>query len=215
MALITCPECDKQVSDQAKECPHCGLPLSELNLAKMSSDGIEDLEFPELPDGYTIGTPNTNWGGISQFNAKFNVDENSNKTLKTGSITIRIHPGGISISDSIFHDPLEIHFKHIINIDEASGEEIIQKKGSVIGRAVVGTVLLGPVGAIVGGLSGIGHKKYKKLHFLIINYWNPTNKTPDLLILRVKKFYMALILSTLQEAVGEGIKKPILIKTKK
>lgn len=28
MALITCPECQKQVSDQAVTCPNCGFPLS-------------------------------------------------------------------------------------------------------------------------------------------------------------------------------------------
>lgn len=27
MALIICPECQKEVSDQAKKCPHCGYPL--------------------------------------------------------------------------------------------------------------------------------------------------------------------------------------------
>lgn len=27
MALITCKECGKQVSDQAASCPHCGAPV--------------------------------------------------------------------------------------------------------------------------------------------------------------------------------------------
>lgn len=29
MALIRCPECGKEVSDQAKACIHCGYPLAE------------------------------------------------------------------------------------------------------------------------------------------------------------------------------------------
>ncbi len=28
MALISCPECKKEVSDKAESCPHCGCPLS-------------------------------------------------------------------------------------------------------------------------------------------------------------------------------------------
>jgi hypothetical protein len=28
MALITCPECSKQVSEQAPSCPHCGCPIA-------------------------------------------------------------------------------------------------------------------------------------------------------------------------------------------
>ena len=29
MALITCPECSRQVSSQASSCPHCGFPLAQ------------------------------------------------------------------------------------------------------------------------------------------------------------------------------------------
>ncbi len=29
MALINCPECLKEVSDNAKACPHCGFPLKK------------------------------------------------------------------------------------------------------------------------------------------------------------------------------------------
>ena len=28
MSLIICPECKKQISDKARTCPNCGLPLS-------------------------------------------------------------------------------------------------------------------------------------------------------------------------------------------
>lgn len=31
MALIDCPECKAQISDQAENCIHCGLPLKNLN----------------------------------------------------------------------------------------------------------------------------------------------------------------------------------------
>lgn len=29
MSLIKCPECDKEISDKVKACPHCGYPLQE------------------------------------------------------------------------------------------------------------------------------------------------------------------------------------------
>ena len=29
MALIQCGECNKQISDQANACPHCGAPLHQ------------------------------------------------------------------------------------------------------------------------------------------------------------------------------------------
>ena len=35
MALISCPECHREISDQAKACPHCGCPIAvELNQLK-------------------------------------------------------------------------------------------------------------------------------------------------------------------------------------
>ena len=29
MALITCPECGREVSDRAKTCPNCGFPITK------------------------------------------------------------------------------------------------------------------------------------------------------------------------------------------
>lgn len=31
MALISCPECGREISDRANSCPHCGCPLAEKN----------------------------------------------------------------------------------------------------------------------------------------------------------------------------------------
>lgn len=31
MALITCPECGKKISDQAQNCPNCGCPICGVN----------------------------------------------------------------------------------------------------------------------------------------------------------------------------------------
>lgn len=31
MALISCPECGKEISDKAKQCIHCGMPMDEFN----------------------------------------------------------------------------------------------------------------------------------------------------------------------------------------
>jgi predicted amidophosphoribosyltransferase len=29
MALINCPECNKEISDMAESCPHCGFPIAK------------------------------------------------------------------------------------------------------------------------------------------------------------------------------------------
>lgn len=43
MSLTTCPECNKQVSDQATACPSCGYPMSvrlDAAAAKAAKDGV-------------------------------------------------------------------------------------------------------------------------------------------------------------------------------
>jgi len=42
MALITCPECGKQISDRAPACIHCGFPLELLNNENAQNDSIAD-----------------------------------------------------------------------------------------------------------------------------------------------------------------------------
>ncbi|MBE6068836.1 MAG: hypothetical protein E7211_14235 [Clostridium lundense] len=50
-------------------------------------------------------------------------------------------------------------------------KEILEKQKSVGGRAVVGGLLLGPLGAIVGGMTGLNNKKETQIkNFVVINY---------------------------------------------
>ena len=57
-------------------------------------------------------------------------------------------------------------------------KEIIEKSKSTTGRAIAGGVLLGPLGAIVGGMSGIGTKQKSSTHyFIVINYTSKSGET--------------------------------------
>lgn len=46
MALIHCPECDKEISDKVKACPHCGYPL------------IGDIEMEAIPQQVEVTAVN-------------------------------------------------------------------------------------------------------------------------------------------------------------
>lgn len=49
MALINCPECNKQISDKAIACPHCGLPASYFNaLKKDEADEKVNVELSSI-----------------------------------------------------------------------------------------------------------------------------------------------------------------------
>lgn len=40
MALITCPECGKEVSDKAASCPNCGNPIAQANMNYTNTYGF-------------------------------------------------------------------------------------------------------------------------------------------------------------------------------
>lgn len=47
MALVVCPECQKQISDRAKACPYCGFPMEEhirSNAEKIEPNTANDIE---------------------------------------------------------------------------------------------------------------------------------------------------------------------------
>ena len=58
-----------------------------------------------------------------------------------------------------------INFDNIKDVELL--KEIKHKNKSVVGRAVVGGLLLGPVGAVVGGMSGLGQKEEKDYYLKI------------------------------------------------
>ena len=46
MALISCPECGKSVSDKAEVCPHCGIRLIEAPESKQTTDSVKKKPIP-------------------------------------------------------------------------------------------------------------------------------------------------------------------------
>lgn len=50
-------------------------------------------------------------------------------------------------------------------------KRLLKKNKSVIGRAIVGGVLIGGLGAVVGAMSGLSKKqKAEKHYYMVINY---------------------------------------------
>lgn len=78
---------------------------------------------------------------------------------------------------------LDIEYNNIVSIFYGRTAVEETKNKSTIGRAIVGGVLTGGIGAVVGGMSGIGTKtKSKKIMAVTIEYLNSSNQK-ELIIL--------------------------------
>lgn len=82
--------------------------------------------------------------------------------------------------------PVLLKYPQLTAAEVISEHEIIEKSKSTIGRAAVGGLLLGPLGAVVGGISGVGNKqKVSERKFLVINYISSVSNGPKVISFEV------------------------------
>ncbi|AYB38516.1 hypothetical protein [Brevibacillus laterosporus] len=76
---------------------------------------------------------------------------------------------------------VELPIERIIAAQYLRKTDILKESKSAIARGIVGGVLIGPLGAIVGGVSGVGDK-HKKGNYLVINYTTADSNETKVLI---------------------------------
>lgn len=200
MAIIKCPECQKEISDKAISCPYCGYPLNtpiETPSNVVSADHPtsnftnevlpSDMGCPDFPSDLRIGQQITNWKFDSALKAIYSEQLSSLKgILPSGNADVTLHSHGLRIT--VGWRNYDIHNSQIISIVKTSSAELSQVNKSVVGRAVLGGVILGPLGAIIGGMSGIGSKSRLVVHqYLAINYWDTSTRRPQTILLTCDK----------------------------
>lgn len=84
----------------------------------------------------------------------------------------------------------ELKYDQLTAAQGVQKNELLKEDKSVIGRGVVGGLVLGPIGAIVGGMSGIGQKDVKG-DFLVINYLPTSTNEINALIFDTKNLMIA------------------------
>lgn len=119
-----------------------------------------------------VGKQIINWGlNAAVLDVQYSYAINNLTYIREGKITVAAHTNGIAITGGL--DSLYIHHNQIVDMKCIPFQQFEQQNKSVIGRAVVGGLLLGPLGAIVGGMSGIGTKlKSLGKYVFIINFWD-------------------------------------------
>lgn len=164
MALIVCVECGKQVSSLAVACPGCGCPLS----SEAPSNTMP--KRPDLPTNLQVFTsvslfsftPGIVWGKVSAISDFPGVNLGCSASVDRYEEGIGLSAGG---------KYLRIHYSQIASVQFTKAASVKETSKSILGRAAVGAVFLGPVGAIVGGLSGTG-KNSKPVDAMQIMFWS-------------------------------------------
>lgn len=181
MALFNCVECGKEISDKASKCPHCGMPYEQKQeVTTAVKDG-----YPVFDDTKPMG--NKKLEIYSTFEGFFVTPTSSFKGNRSDKISLVLLEGGFFTLNHRTNKDLKFYDEQIISIDELTENDFIENNKSVIGRAIVGGLLTGGVGAIVGALSGIssGLKKVEN-QILVVNYWDSVSKQPESLLLLSK-----------------------------
>lgn len=79
-------------------------------------------------------------------------------------INFAYRPNGLQIEmmKGLKYYPIGLKSDRILSINLEDKEQIYEKKDkSIIGRAIIGGLILGPVGAVIGGMTGVGDKTVK------------------------------------------------------
>ncbi|MBD5549519.1 MAG: hypothetical protein HDQ97_19425 [Lachnospiraceae bacterium] len=92
---------------------------------------------------------------------------------------------GIMFHQSAIGDSphITLLYDQITSTSVYTEEEIIEKSKSVLGRAAAGAVFFGPLGAIIGGMSGTGSTSTSKTNFYYTINYVKSDSTPGMITL--------------------------------
>jgi hypothetical protein len=157
MALTPCIECQRNISSRAASCPHCGCPVAGEFSAITGTP--EQVILQPLADNLSIGEQIVNWGADAIVDVEFHYNENPYRPLPEGKLKVFVYTAGIRISVGTFGTSIDVHKSQIIAMQHDDYDHVTVKQKSAFGRALLGGVILGPVGAVAGGMSAMTDKR--------------------------------------------------------
>ncbi|GAA0062763.1 TPA: hypothetical protein PTV43_000081 [Clostridium botulinum] len=107
---------------------------------------------------------------------------------------------------------INLKYKQIIDANIITRYEIVKQSKSVVGRAAIGGLLLGSLGATVGGMSGTGTKTDDQIeYYFVVNY---RNKDEELKVLSFKIIGFSVwrpFIKELKSKIKQNIEKEIYL----
>lgn len=121
-----------------------------------------------------MGLFGKNRGYDCRFTGRVSETSGTNAIPQGVLLTVSLKGETIAIENSDMSFILEK--SQITNTGYFTEQDVISKNKSVVGRSIAGGLLFGQMGAVIGGLSGVGGKT-KKIHrkFVFITYQSSDN----------------------------------------
>lgn len=162
MALITCPECGKEISDKAAACPNCGCPADEMRKEQKNPiDEKFDKEFIDIYNEYAkcsvLWVDKKRREALSE---RMGIDKKTaQKMLDDYRSELRAkyyeeHPEKMTTQEFVDDFNRRQAERKIPKCPRCKSTSIsYTTKQLSLGRAAVGGALAGPAGAVLGGVT--------------------------------------------------------------
>lgn len=199
LKLVYCNQCDGKNTSNDKLCRSCGRLLS---LGKGVLAPANLCEGPNLPVDLRLGEQASMWSTTRSIRCDVSSHDVQSGRRSSGTLSIDRCSFGLRIyvsSESYF---IEIHYSQIAQAGYVAAVRIEEKNKSILGRAAIGAVLLGPVGAIVGGLTGTS-KNVKTTSGLYIKFWEPKIHCYDVLSMESDSDYLRSFCTDIQNGAAQ------------
>ena len=152
MSLIPCPDCQTRVSTRALACPKCGCPIAN----EIRPAIAPEIKRPALPEDLMVHGTDFRWSGLpDRISGKATTETTIPAWAGNDYVSVTRLKTGLTLY-ARKQEIINVHYSQIAAVTFLEATKQKEKKKSVLGRALIGGVLLGPLGAVVGGISGTG-----------------------------------------------------------
>lgn len=176
MAIIPCPECQREISENALFCPHCGFTHLKPS-SKDHKHSSTEYTYAELHTSQGLGDHNPQFrltGDISYLQPS--------ESLPTGEALLKLYAGGVGFICNGLEILIDTTFITRMFIEDK--KTLSPQRPNWLNRAITQNQIVGPA-----------NEDLSNMVVLVLEFKNIRTQSNDTLIFRVQSTYRSALLS--------------------